>query len=185
MLRKLILLSASLLLAIPAYADLVLYGAVPNSIQTQPGGIYNPTCQNTATLECVIFNGTISFTDDQDYFVDDIGINMDPTNPDGGLLVAGNDNYFQDNVPGLYGPSAGFTSYTGGLFEIDVPLTAPDGLYNGTATLEAYDSLGDPIIGADIIQDFQVDVVPEPSMGILMLFGVASLATVRRRYRPK
>jgi hypothetical protein len=179
-LAKLILLSASLLLAIPASAGLILFAVVPSGVQAPPGGNSNPACQN-GTLDCAIFSGTISFTDDQDYFVDDIAISMSPANPDGGALVAGNDNYFQATVPGLFGPDAGFTSYMGGLFEIDVPSNAPPGIYNGTATLVAFDSIGDPIVGLNVVQSFQVDVIPEPGMFTLMFAGLASLAAVACR----
>jgi hypothetical protein len=186
MLRKLILLSASLLWAVPASADLLSFTLAQSAIQTLPGGISDPACQNLATLACVIFSGTISFTTDQDYFLDDILITMNPANPDGGADVTGNDNYFLDNVPGTFGPDGiqcGIDScFTGGLFEIDVSPSAPDGIYNGTATLVATDSSGNPIVGPDTVQNFQV-VIPEPGMGMLMFAGLASLAAVGRLYR--
>jgi hypothetical protein len=186
MLRKLILLSSSLLLAIPASADLLSFTLAQSAIPTLPGGISDPTCQNLATLDCVIFSGTVSFTTDQDYFLDDIQIVMNPANPDGGVDVTGNDNYFLDNVPGTFGPDGiGSGSFSGGLFEIDVDPSTPYGIYNGTATLMAFDSGGNPIIGPNIVQDFQVDVIPEPGMGMLMFAGLASLAAVGRLYRRK
>src|SRR5580658_8970352 len=90
MLRKLILLSSSLLLAIPASADLLSFTLAQSAISTLPCGIYNPaSCQNFATYDCVIFSGTISFTTDQDYFLNDIQIVMNPANPDGGADVTG------------------------------------------------------------------------------------------------
>jgi hypothetical protein len=190
MLRKLILLSSSLLLAIPASADLISFTLAPSEMSTSPGGIFNPTCQNVVTLDCVIFSGTISFTTDQDYFVNDIQIVMNVANPDGGADVTGNDNYFFDNVPGTFGidgiQCGSDSCFTGGLFEIDVAPGAPYGIYSGTATLVATDSSGNPIIGPDIVQSFQVDVVsPEPGMGVLMVAGLASLAAMGRFYRRK
>jgi hypothetical protein len=184
MLRKLILLSSSLLLAIPASADLLSFTLDQSAIPTLPGGISDPTCQNLATLDCVIFSGTISFTTDQDYFLDDIQIVMNPANPDGGVDVVGNDNYFLNNVPGTFGPD-GVASFSGGLFEIDVDPSTPYGIYNGTATLVAFDSGSNPITGPNIVQDFQVDVIPEPGMGMLMFAGLASLAAMGSRYRRK
>ena len=181
MLRQLVVLAASLMLAIPASAGLISFTLSQTTIGTAPGGNFDPTCQNLATLECVIFSGTISFTTEQDYFVNDIEIAM--TSP----LVAGNDSYFQVNVPGTFGPD-GVTSgsYSGGLFEIDVDPLAPGGGYSGTATLMATDQSGNPIpIGRDTVQDFSVVVVPEPGMFILMFAGLASLAAVGRRYRQK
>jgi hypothetical protein len=190
MLRKLILLSASLLLAIPASADLISFSVDPSTIPTLPGGIFDPTCQNLATLDCVIFSGSISFTTDQDYFLNDIAIVMSPGNPDGGADVVGNDNYFQLNSPGLLGTDgvqcgSDDSCYAGGLFEIDVAPATPSGVYTGTATLVATDSLGDPITGPDIVQSFQVDVIPEPGMGLLMFAGLASLAAMGRCKRRK
>jgi len=186
MLRKLILLSSSLLLAIPACADLITFNLDQGAISTLPGGTFDPTCQNLATLDCVIFSGSISFTTDQDYFVNDIEIAMSLANPDGGADVSGNDNYFFVNVPGTFGPD-GVTSgsFSGGLFEIDVAPDTPIGVYNGTASLVATDSLGDPITGPEIVQTFQVDVIPEPGMVTLMFAGLASLAAMGRRYRRK
>jgi hypothetical protein len=184
MLRKLILLSSSLLLAIPASAGLLSFTLDQSTISTPPGGIFDPACQNFSTLDCVIFSGTLSFTTDQDYFVNDIQIVMNPANPDGGADVTGNDNYFQNTVPETIGPD-GFTGgiYTGGLFEIDVDPNTPTGFYNGTATLVATDSIGDPITGPDTVLNFQVDVIPEPGMGVLMFAGLASLAAMGLRVR--
>jgi hypothetical protein len=188
--RKLVLLSASLLLAIPASADLLSFSVNPSTIPTAPGGIYNPSCQNL-TQDCVIFSGTISFTTDQDYYLYDIAIVMSPGNPDGGADVTGNDNYFQVNSPGLLGTDgvqcgSDDSCYTGGLFEIDVAPDTPIGIYTGTATLSATDSLSNPITGPDTVQSFQVDVTtPEPGMGLLMFAGLASLAAMGRWHRRK
>jgi hypothetical protein len=186
MLRKLILLAVPLLSAIPASADLLSFTLAPSVIATLPGGIFNPTCRNAATLDCVIFSGTISFTTEQDYYVNDILIVMNPANPDAGADVVGNDLYFIDSVPAIYGPDGVVSgSDTGGLFEIDVAPSTPSGIYTGTATLSATDSIGNPIIGPDIVQNFQVDVIPEPGMATLMFAGLASLVVLRRRYNRK
>jgi hypothetical protein len=197
MLRKLILLSAPLLLAIPASADLISFIVDPSTIQTAPGGIYNPSCQTLSTQDCVIFSGSISFTTDQDYSLNDIAIVMSLTNPDGGADVVGNDNYFQLNSPGILGTDGvqcgiDDSCYTGGLFEIDVAPDTPLGVYTGTATLVATDEPGDPIIGPDTVQSFEVDVIapivpptPEPDMAVLMFAGLAALVAVGSRHRRK
>jgi hypothetical protein len=186
--RKFILLSASLLLAIPASASLIAFTVDNSPIQTVPGGYYDPVdCQDTATLSCVIFDGTITFTPDQDYYALDIAIVLNPSNPDGGADVVGNDNYFfsAEGPPGIYGPDGvnGSSTYTGGLFEVDVASNTPLGIYTGTAQLEATDNGGDTI--ASTPQNFQINVVasPEPGMGALMLVGFASLAAMGRRFR--
>ncbi len=127
-------------------ADLLSFTlASPNcTISTLPGGAFNAACQNFSTLDCVIFSGTLSFTTDQDYFVNDIQIVMNPANPDGGADVTGNDNYF---LPGSFGTRNVWprwdhqrhTRETGRLFEIDLTSSTPTGFYNGTATLVATD----------------------------------------------
>jgi hypothetical protein len=188
--RKLIILSASLLWSIPASAGLITFSLDQSTIDTPPGGISNPS--NCAfTVACVIFTGTLSFTDDQYYSLDDISIDI----PDGGSFVTGNDLYFQDNVNGVLGGDGapadtinpcgdGDSCYAGGLFEVDVAADTPPGIYDGTATLLATDQEGDPIAGSDTVVDFQVDVIaPEPGMSTLMLFGLASLAAMGRRFR--
>lgn len=185
MFRKFILLIGPLLFAAPAAAGLISFTLDLSSISTLPGGTYNPTCQNLATLECVIFTGNFAFTGDQDYYATDIDIVMDPSNPDSGADVVGNDNYFQGTVAGIFGPDGAGSSYSGGLFEIDVDPSSPYGVYNGTATLVATDSDSNPITGPDTVVSFQVDVTPEPAMGMLMVAGLASLAAIGRRYRRK
>jgi hypothetical protein len=189
--HKLIILSASVLLAIPASAGIIAFSLDQSTIDTLPGGIGNPS--NCAfTVSCVIFTGTISFTSDQYYSINDISIDI----PDGGSFVTGNDLYFQDNVAGVLGGDGtpddtlspcgdNDSCYVGGLFEIDVASDAPLGIYAGTATLEASDQNSNPITGSATVVDFQVDVVPEPGMGALTLLGLVSLAAMGRRFRRK
>jgi hypothetical protein len=192
LIRKLIVLFASLLLAIPASAGLIAFSLDQSTMDTPPGGISNPS--NCAfTVACAIFTGTISFTADQYYSINDISVDI----PDGGSFVTGNDLYFQDNVAGVLGgdgtPADTLTPcddddscYVGGLFEVDVASDAPAGVYSGTATLEATDENGNPITGTNTVLDFQVDVIaPEPGMSTLMLFGLASLAAMGLRFRRK
>ena len=191
MFRKLIVFSASLLLCIPASAGLITFSLDQSTIDTPPGGISNPS--NCAfTTACVIFTGTLSFTTDQYYSLNDISVDI----PDGGSFVTGNDLYFQDNVAGLLGgdgtpadtinPCGPDSCYTDGLFEVDVASDAPPGVYTGTATLEATDQSNNPITGPDTVVDFQVNVVaPEAGMSTLMLVGLASLAAARYRLRKR
>jgi hypothetical protein len=119
---------------------------------------------------------------------------MSSSNPDGGSVVVGDDTYFDINVEGILGgdgvpadtinPCGSDDScYLGGLFEIVVPLNAPYGIYNGTATLDATDANNNPITGPDTVLNFQVDVIPEPGMGVLMFAGLASLAAMGLRVR--
>jgi hypothetical protein len=187
MINKFILFSVSLLFAIPSSASLISFTLNNSPIQTPPGGNYDPAnCQDTATLACVIFDGTITFTPDQDYYLLDIAIVLNPLNPDGGADVVGDDNYVISAVgpPATYGPDGvnGSSTYTGGLFEVDVAPNTPVGVYTGTATLEATDNAGDTINSTP--QNFQINVAntPEPGMGVLMLVGLASLAAMGRRF---
>jgi len=183
---KLILLSASLLLSVPASAGLITFSLDQSAIDTPPGGISDPS--NCAfTVSCVIFTGTLSFTIDQYYSLNDISVSI----PNGGSFVTGNDLYFQDNVEGVLGgdgtpadtinPCGSDSCYVGGLFEIDVASDAPPGVYAGTATLDATDQNNNTITGLDTVVDFQVSVTPEPGMSTLMLSGLALLAAARKR----
>jgi hypothetical protein len=176
-------LAALILFALPGWASLITFQLSPNLETSPPGGVYQPAvCQNQdGSGACVIFSGTIAFTDDQDYFLTGMTLNMDPGNIDGGLKVFGNDfqNYFFLNVPGLLGPDGPSASYTDGIFEVDVAASALPGVYLGTATLDYSDSLGSPFTSAP--QAFEVIVTPEPGVWRLMAGGLAAIFCARRR----
>jgi hypothetical protein len=71
-------------------------------------------------------------------------------------------------------------SYTGVLFNVDVPLTTPQGLYAGSFEIIG----GGPTDYTDVVgaANFNVQITPEPSSLLLMVSGLAGLAgTLRRR----
>jgi len=176
-------LAALLLFAFPGWAGLIVFQLNPSLEAAPPGGLYQPLlCQNSdGSGACVIFSGTITFTNDQEYTLTDVAVQMDPGNIDGGAQVFENDygNYFYLNVPGTMGSGGAGTTYTGGIFEIDIASDAPLGVYLGTATLDYTDSLGDTFSSDP--QAFEVDVTPEPAAWSLMAGGLAALLFRRRR----
>jgi len=71
-------------------------------------------------------------------------------------------------------------SYTGPLFNVDVPPGAPQGLYAGSFEIIG----GGPTDYTDVAgaADFNAQITPEPSSLLLMASGLAGLAaTLRRR----
>lgn len=190
------------LLASPAFADALIFNLDQSVLTTPPGGIFYPTgpCQNQNgdVYNCAIFTGTISSAADpaNDYFLNALYVTMSPSNPDGGADVFDNtyDNQFYGNAyflaatylagASLLGPDnpSGSDVYSGGIFEVDLQNNPPPGNYFGTATL-AYTNetdCTDPSNPCTVSQNFDLDVIPEPSMFALAAAGVVFLMAKHR-----
>ncbi len=193
-------LFALLLLSAPARADSLTFTLDNNGVlYTPPGGFYQPgSCTNNdGSGFCVVFTGEITTGADQsqDYYLNELAIAMNGSNPDGGAYV--NDNtpdqatfgnaYFLNatgNAGGILGAD-NFTatpySYSGGVFEIDVPPYASPGVYFGTATLDYSDNNGpDCTVGCSVTASFEVVVTPEPGPFALAAGGLALIGLLRR-----
>jgi uncharacterized protein (TIGR03382 family) len=200
-------LFALLLLGAPAWADsLTLTLDNDGVLYTPPGGFYQPgSCTNNdGSGFCVVFTGEITTGTDesQDYYLNELAITMNGSNPDGGAYVNDNtptnvdyspslgNNYFLNataSAGGILGPD-NFTatpySYSGGIFEIDVPAYTSPGQYFGTATLDYSDVNGpDCTVGCSVSATFEVVVTPEPGPFALCAGGLALIGLLRRRFR--
>jgi uncharacterized protein affecting Mg2+/Co2+ transport len=87
------------------------------------------------------------------------------------------DSPFDNNYPLSLGAG---DSFTGVLFNVDVPSGTPQGLYTGTFEILG----GGPTDDTDVAgaATFNVQITPEPSSLLLMVSGLGALAgTLRRR----
>lgn len=189
MIKKLIF-PLFLLTAVSAFADFNFFLS-PNLQVTQPGGTFDDTHCITGSLMCVLFSGTVTNLDpvnEIDFTA--LSVTWDPSSPSTTLLTS-NDDFFLNawfNSGGAFGfPAflAGGDSFTGILFEIDVPPlfngdlnVAPFGQYIGTVRVDAVDVNSNPFVQSI---PFEVDVVPEPAVWSLMLVGLSALVAVDRR----
>ena len=196
-----------LLSSVAASADSLTFSLDDNGVAySPPGGYFSPDCTNAdGSFTCVVFTGTITTGGDesQDYSLNQLNISMNTSNPDAGLVVADNtptniyyipslgNNYFLNATAeagaGVLGPDdTGLTpySYSGGVFEIDVPAFASPGQYFGTATLDYSDANGpDCTVGCSVSANFEVVVAPEPGPFALVAGGVALIGLLRCRSR--
>lgn len=166
MTRKLVLtlsmlvLTAALLLSVPASADSIDL-TLANPLQVAGQG---STVTFTATVNAPATNSSTIYLN-SDSFIVDAPLALD----DSGFLLT---------FPLFMNPG---DTYTGVLFTVNVPLSAPLGVYNGSFQILGGGDGGtlDPI---STVVPFQVTVVPEP--GSLMLLGTGALGlfgVVRRK----
>lgn len=179
-----------LLTAVSAFANFNFFLS-PDVQITQPGGTFDDTHCATGSLMCVLFSGTVTNLDPMhEIDFSTLSVTWDPSSPSTTLLTS-NDGFFQNawlDSGGAFGfPAflAGGDSFTGILFEIDVPPLfngdpniAPFGQYFGTVTVNAVDSNSNPFVQSI---PFEVDVVPEPAVWSLMLAGLSALIALHRR----
>jgi hypothetical protein len=106
-------------------------------------------------------------------------LNADSSNVDSPLSV--DDSPYLDNYPLSLGAGA---SFTGVLFNVDVPLTTPEGLYSGS-----FEILGgtNPADDTDVAGAANFNVyVPEPTSLILLFTCLAGLGgSLRRRQQAR
>ena len=92
------------------------------------------------------------------------------------------DSPFLISYPLLLSAAGPGSTYTGLLFNVDVPDGAPDGLYMGSfAILGSGNPADDTTVAGSAV--FNVFVAPEPSTLILLPSGLALLAGILRRRR--
>jgi PEP-CTERM motif len=188
--KKLIL--PLLLLTGSAFADFN-FNLTNSPVSTYPGGIFDTNCFSGGFLKCVFLQGMVTNTDpvnEIDFL--SLSVTWDPSSPSTTALTSNDDFFF--NSWGGSGGTVGFPAFLGGgesftgiLFEIDVPplfdgdTPAPLGQYFGTVTVNAVDINNNPFVQQ---QTFEVDVVPEPATWLLMLIGLGAFSAVaRKRWR--
>ena len=194
-----------LLLSAAASANSLTFSLDNNGVESSPpGGYFSPDCTNAdGSFTCLVFTGTITTGGDQsqNYYLNQLSITMDSSNPDAGLVVGDNtptniyympsqgNNYFlnataESETLGTLNTGLTPYSYSGGIFEIDVPPFASPGQYFGTATLD-YTEDDDTACaaGCTLSAPFEVVVTPEPAPFALAAGGLAWIGLLRRRSR--
>lgn len=120
--------------------------------------------------DVIAFNGTIDNTSGVTEY-----LNGDNVYVDSPLVF--DDSPYDLDAPLSLGPG---DSYTGLLFNIDIPLTAPAGLYTGYfgITGGTTDTSLDPL---EVPANFDVNVTPEPASLLLLGTGLLALLGVLTR----
>ncbi len=123
--------------------------------------------------DVVVFDATVTNNPDATVY-----LNGDFTYVDSPLIL--DDSPYFNDYPLTLAPGE---PYTGVLFNVDIPLGTPAGLYTGYFQITGgTDSSSEDVLGT---ADFDVaTMAPEPSSLLLILTGIAGL-TATRRYRQR
>jgi len=121
--------------------------------------------------EVLAFSGTITNTTAGTEY-----LNGDNTYVDSPLVF--DDSPFNNNAPLSLGAGA---SYTGVLFNIDIPPGTPVGLYTGDFQILGGPDNSSELNPLEAPADFDVYVTPEPGSLLLLLTGLAGMGGVLRR----
>ncbi len=156
---SMLVLTATLLLSVPAAADAINL-TLSNPVQITGQGT---TVTFTATVTAPITNGAPIF------------LNGDSFNVDAPLTV--DDSGFLFGFPLSMNPG---DTFTGLLFTVNVPLTTPLGNYFGNFQILG-GSDGGALNPISLVVPFEVTVVPEPASLMLLGTGALGLFGVVRR----
>lgn len=118
------------------------------------------------------FNATVTNNSNQEVF-----LNSDSWNVDAPLTV--DDSPFNNSYPLSLGAG---DSYTGLLFNVDVPQGTPLGLYTGSFEIIGGDPSDDTDVAGSAV--FDVNVTPEPSSFLLFGAGVVMALRCRAKRTP-
>jgi hypothetical protein len=190
--KHLLLISVALLGMSPAaFADLTAVLGPSSVLQVYPPSLDPATCEQTGTAPCLLFSGTLTDTDSDGSIIninDPGGISLIYGQPtDSTYLTLDSSLYYYAPLAFVGDPTASTdgsflpNTYTGVIFGIDIAPSIPAGTYNEVAQISAYGGTNDPMDnGFYVDMDFTIEVVPEPSSGLLILAGLGAIVARRR-----